>query len=101
MTASGFTLLLPDDFDAFAPEIEAKGWYPEAVVVFDGRRFVLNVYDPIRLAQDVAAEIANGGFFFEPNLIVMPTVTRDAIERAMRTIVSRGQLKNFVATDPA
>lgn len=80
------TVEFPDDFDVNAEEIEAKGWYSGVVVVVDGTRHALMVYDPVRLAQDVRAELEAGRPFAEPHLVVVPSVTRTAIEGAVRAL---------------
>lgn len=46
-----YVLKLPVDFDDYAWEVESKGWFGEAVVVAQGKRYKLNFYDPVRLTQ--------------------------------------------------
>jgi hypothetical protein len=82
-----YSLALPDHLDEDAGTIEAKGWLADATVTLsDGRSLSLSFYDPARLAQEVADELDRTGFFAERNLIVVPNVTREQIERAVREL---------------
>ena len=68
-------------------ETEARGYLP--VTVSDGRREVdLVFYDPTRLAQDVEAEIDPSGQFTSPPVVVLPSVTRPAIEAAAHALAA-------------
>ena len=70
----------------------AKGWLGDVVVELDdGKRHRLFFYDPTRLAQDLEEEIKLGkGAIIEPGLIVVPEVTKDKIERAIRQAIAEG-----------
>jgi hypothetical protein len=48
-------------------------------------------YDPVRLAQDVHGELAAGRPFAEPNLVVVPSVTREAIKGAVQALARSGR----------
>ena len=86
-----YELILPDYFDADAALIEAKGWFGDAVVtVDDGRKFALSFYDPTRLSQEIADELERNGLFSEPNLVVVSTVARQSIERAVAQLSDAG-----------
>lgn len=89
-TSPDLVVEFPDGFDDWAWEVEAKGWFAGVVAVIEGERFPLTVYDPVSLAQDVQAELVAGGPFAEPNLVVVPAVTRANIEAAVRALVGRG-----------
>ena len=41
-------------------------------------------YDPIRLQQDIAAELELGTSFYETNLVVLPSVTPANIEHFLQ-----------------
>jgi len=88
MTASLFPKLhFREPFeDRVAFEVPQKGWYDGLTVELEGgRRIPLFFYDPIRLAQDLAADTAQGEpFVAEHFMVVVPEVT----EEAMRTAVS-------------
>lgn len=67
-------------------ETESRGYLP--VTVSDGSREVEVVfYDPVRLAQDVEADVNSSGLFASPPIIVLPSLTRSALEAAARTLV--------------
>ncbi|MFF3408818.1 hypothetical protein ACFYW8_21925 [Streptomyces sp. NPDC002742] len=76
-----------DEFD-WANQ-EAKGWL-HVTVAWDGGRQVIEVYDPVRLAQSVTSEIARLGRFTAGSLLVVPSVTRENIESAISVIADEG-----------
>ena len=47
----------------------------------------LNFYDAVRLGQEIASELENGVVFFEPNLVVVRSVTEEEMERAVGQLV--------------
>ncbi|WP_157597301.1 hypothetical protein [Streptacidiphilus rugosus] len=67
---------------------EAKGWL-NVTVAWDGGRQVVEVYDPVRLAQAVADETARLGLFTARRLLVVPSVTRENIESAISAIAGK------------
>jgi hypothetical protein len=44
-----------------------------------GRDYRLSFYDPVRLGQEIQSEFERGSIFFEPNLVVVKSVTDVAI----------------------
>lgn len=79
-------VLFPDWYDELAEVVaEHKGWLPEVrVELADGRRVPVHFYDPVRLAQDLEEDVKWGRpCIAEPGLIVVPTVTREAIRQAV------------------
>jgi hypothetical protein len=89
---SNISLQFPPGFEDYEWEVEAKGWLPGVVAVIDERRYTLTVYDPARLAQDVDDVLKEGRPFFEPNLVVVASVTRESIASAIQEIVQTGRL---------
>jgi hypothetical protein len=79
---SSFALLLPRDFDDYEWEVRAKGFFSEARLSVSGTRYRLNFYDCVRLSQEIESELQRGRVFFEPNLVVVSSVTRSDMERA-------------------
>lgn len=75
-------LVLPHDFDEYGWEVESKGYFGEARLICSGRHYRLNFYDPARLAQEITDDLQRGACFFEPNLVVIPSVTRSDMEHA-------------------
>jgi hypothetical protein len=68
---------------------EAKGWL-DVTVTWDGGSRVVEVYDPVRLAQSAADEVARIGRFSSGSLLVVPSVTREDIETAVAAIAEEG-----------
>lgn len=89
---SNITLQFPPGFEDYDWEVEAKGWLPGVVAVIEERRYTLTVYDRARLLQDVDDVLKEGRIFFEPNLVVVASVTRENIASAIQEIVQTGRL---------
>ncbi|MFE2540315.1 hypothetical protein [Actinacidiphila glaucinigra] len=68
---------------------EAKGWL-DVTVVWNGGRRVVEVYDPVRLAQSVTDDMGRLGRFTAGSLLVVPSVTRENIESAISAIADKG-----------
>jgi hypothetical protein len=92
-----FSLIFPEGFDDYAWELASKGVFNEARLEFQGRWYRLMFYDPVRLGQDIEEELRRGGVFFEPNLVVVPTVTRQDMENAAEQLVKQARLGSLVA----
>lgn len=92
---SGYSLKWPPDFDNHAWEIESKGRFAGLEVAVGARIIRPTFYDPVRLAQDVAAEIGNDGIFTEPCLIVIERVTRETIEATVANLAASGALERL------
>ena len=73
-------------------ERPAKGWLSDVKVIFDnGHEFNLTFYDPVRLAQDLEEETKQGkNGIIEKGLIVIPEVTKENIENAIKQAESEG-----------
>lgn len=91
-----YKLELPDDFDDYAWEVESKGWFSAATALFGGRRFKLVFYDPTRLAQDIEAELDEGVVFLERNLLVVKSVDRNNMDKAIEFIAKTGKYIDMV-----
>jgi len=79
-------------------EIEQKGWL-EAVKVRlpDGSQIPICFYDPVRLSQELDGEVSEGrSCFAEPGLIVLPKITQELMNRAVRELHSRGYFDHLV-----
>lgn len=76
-------LILPDDFDEYAWEVEAKGYFSDAFVRVEETVLPVVFYEPTRLAQDVAEEIFAGRTFAATRLLVVAQVTEAAMRRAV------------------
>ena len=94
---SDSSLIFPDEFEQYAWESESKGWFGEVRLELQGRRYRLTFYDPARLVQEIEKELQRGGTFFEPNLVVVPSVTRQHMEKAAAQLVKQAGLGLLVA----
>lgn len=90
-------LELPADFDDSGSEVEAKGWFSEARIIASGVRYRINFYDQARLGQQVQDELARGRAFFEPNLVIVPAVTRAYMEAAAERLARSGEVHSLIA----
>lgn len=81
-------LRLPDDFDGYAGEVEAKGVFWDAMARIDDREIRITFYDPARLAQDVAEEIHSQKVFALGRLVVVERTTREHMETAVASLPS-------------
>ncbi len=72
-----------------------KGWLDHVIVeTEDGRTFTLSFYDPIRLAQDLEEEVKLGrAGITDKGLMVVPEVTKQNIENAIRQAETDGYFK--------
>ena len=92
MTIDPYQLHFPEDYETEEWIWTSKGY---VVVELEVRgptptRYSLTVRDPTRLAQDVEAELGDRSVFAEPNVLVVPTVDRASIERAIEELAGRG-----------
>jgi hypothetical protein len=69
-----------------------KGWFENAQLLMDdGRSFPLSFWDPTRLGQELEAHFARGEqFFAERNLIILPSVTEEAIRQTVLELIAKG-----------
>ena len=94
---SNFSLELPTDFGDYEWISGSKGWFSKARIVVAERRYRINFYDLARLTQTVEGEFERGQIFFEPNLVIVPSVTKAHMERAAEELVKSGQILSLVA----
>lgn len=95
---NGFTIHFPDWFDERAEsEAEDKGWLQGVTVeLMDGACYPAFFYDPVRLQQDLEADTRQGRpYAAEPGMIVVPQVTRAAIDEAVGQLVRGGFFNHF------
>ncbi len=66
-----------------ALDIRDKGWATAHVELENGTRYTLNFYDPVRLGQELEDDLKLGRpCLVELNLMVVPEVTVEAIQRS-------------------
>jgi hypothetical protein len=88
-----YTIIWPPKFEDIAWLIESKGWMDGVEIIVDGKSIHPVFYDPTRPAQDIEMEMANNGFFVEKNLIILPRVTQEAIEKFVALLAGSGKLE--------
>ncbi|GIF20034.1 hypothetical protein BJ973_002060 [Actinoplanes tereljensis] len=70
----------PTSMDDYDWEMaKAKGWIEVTVRWADSSK-AITIYDPVRLAQEVADAVAGQGYFAESAAVVVPAVTKEAVE---------------------
>jgi hypothetical protein len=89
---SDFSLILPPDFDDYAFEVEAKGWFEDAVLVMSSQRYRLCFYDPVRLSQEISSDVSRSGMFHEANLVVVQSVTKECMLKAAEKLAKSRML---------
>ncbi|MFO1111434.1 MAG: hypothetical protein U1E61_19855 [Bradyrhizobium sp.] len=94
---SSFSLELPADFENYAWEVKAKGWFSEARIITAERRYKINFYDLTRLTQHIKDEFERGQIFFEPNLVIVQSITPACMQRAATELVQSGQVISLLA----
>ncbi len=83
----------PDGFDErWEYEMPLKGYLSRLRVrLDDGRHYLVNLIDPVRLAQDLEVETSCGRpYFAEPGLILLPEVTTRSITEAIHSLWREG-----------
>jgi hypothetical protein len=89
-----YQILFDDDFDAYAWELELKGYF-DTNIKFETSIIPISFYDPVRLAQEVESTLVATGIFFERNIVVIPKITRMDIESAIERLNASGGLQSF------
>ena len=80
---SAHVLEFPPEFLEYEYEYEAKGYLAGARIVLGERHADVMFYEPVRLGQDIADELADAGYLAVSNLVVVAQVTREAMIRAV------------------
>ncbi|MGH9832240.1 MAG: hypothetical protein ACREBD_07775 [Blastocatellia bacterium] len=89
---NGPRVIFPEGFDERAAfEASLKGWLSAQVELEDGACYAVYFSDQIRLQQDLEENVKLGKpCFAEPGLIVLPEVTLEAIQDAVRFLWEQG-----------
>jgi hypothetical protein len=91
--ADRFTISFPEGYDdRLEFETPSKGYLPDVVVQLeDGTRYKLFFIDPMRLEQDLQADVANGReYYAEQGMVVLPEVTTETIRKAVSGLLRDG-----------
>jgi hypothetical protein len=65
-----------------------KDWIEVTVRWAEGEK-TITFYDPYRLAQEIQSATAQLGYFAEPAVVVVPDLTKDAIEAVVAIMAGR------------
>jgi hypothetical protein len=91
-----FTIFFPEWYDERAAfETPAKGYLRDVEVrLQDGSRHRLFFIDPVRLQQDLEADVEGGRpYYAEPGMVVLPEVTTESVRRAVAGLWHDGYFK--------
>jgi len=94
-------LIFVNDFsDEAAFDAAARGYLSHVLVKLEsGLLYPVVFYDPIRLKQDMDELAAHGErFLADPGMIIVPEVSREAMESAALTLAAQGFFDHFVPT---
>lgn len=90
-----YQLKLPDDFEDYAWEVESKGWF-QATAEFDDVRYQITFYAQARLIQDIDDGLEDEPIFFESNLLVLESVDRSHMEKAIEYLANTSKYKDIM-----
>ena len=87
--------------DRAAYEAEVRGYMGRAAVEIAGQgKYPVCFYDPVRLKQDLEEEAKAGtAFIAEPGMIVIPIVTFEYMEAAVRNLFRQGYFQHLRSVD--
>jgi hypothetical protein len=88
-----FTVSFPEGYDdRLAFETPSKGYLRDVIVQLDdGTRYKLFFIDPVRLEQDLQADVGDRReYYAEPGMVVLPEVTAEAIRKAISGLLRDG-----------
>jgi hypothetical protein len=94
------TLRFTCDFDdRTAWEVQQKGWFEGAVAVMpNGLEIALSFWDPVRLSQEISDGVRLGrACFAEPGLVIVPSVTRDHMQKAIEELAKAKYFDRLIA----
>ena len=60
----------------------------------------MNFYDAARISQEIEGELGNRGVFFEPNLVIVRSLTKAEMELAVEQLMRSGFSASLVPTRP-
>lgn len=94
------TLRFTCDYDErTAWEVEQKGWFEGAVAVMpNGLEIALSFWDLVRLSQEITDGTRLGRTCFaEPGLVIVPSVTREHMEKAIKELAEAKYFDYLIA----
>jgi hypothetical protein len=97
-TMIGPTILFPEDYDAQSEfETPSRGYLSNVIVqLADGSHYKVYFTDVARLSQTLADDVQAGReYYSEPNLVILPQVTTEAVRKAVQGLWHDGFFQNF------
>lgn len=94
--SNSYEIEFPAYLDEYEMETEAKGYLVDVVVRRGSRQWIVTVYDSTRLAQEIADELSSSAYFALSNVLVVPKVTRNAIDSALAEL-ARSDFADFIS----
>src|SRR5262249_9638176 len=88
----------PEDYDAQSEfETPSRGYLSDVIVQLeDGSRYKMFFIDMTRLGQTLVDDVQFGRpYYTEPNLVVLPTVTTEAIKEAVQGLWKDGYFQHL------
>jgi len=92
MSETGWKLILDREY-SFADwfEAETRGVVLNAQLEYDGRRFPVKFFDPDRLHDVAEVGTEHGGVDYEPNVIMVHTISETAVWAAFEKLAEAGE----------
>lgn len=92
---TNYKLSFPEGFNDYEWELESKGWFNGALITCQGGNYRLNFFDPVRLIQEIEDELSSASLFIEENLVVVRSVNRDHMEKAVEYLMKSGKYRDL------
>ncbi len=80
-----------NEFSQF--ETSYKGYLYGVKLKVEKSTYELVLYDYRRLQQDSEAENKDNFYFHEPNLIILKEITKEAIEKAIKSMYEKNEMQ--------
>jgi hypothetical protein len=93
-------IIFPSDFDEYEWLINSRGYISDIIVLLNGDRYALNIYDSVRFSQDLKNGLSCADYFFEPNVVILPELNRENIISCINRLVSSNQMELFCPEKP-
>ncbi|GAA1562475.1 hypothetical protein GCM10009804_18980 [Kribbella hippodromi] len=89
---AGWVLVLAQEMDDYDwAEAESRGVLLNARLERAGRQFPVIFFDPERIRSAAAIGTEAGEPYYEPNVIMLPALSRTAVEAAVERLARNGE----------
>jgi len=93
MNEASYSLVFPFGYLEDAPLSYAKDHVSATLMLSDGSSYELCFTTLVRLAQDCPEDLRKRGYYFEPNLIIVPDVEEATIRAVVSSLVLSTSLR--------